>query len=218
MNKHIRLTCKIYQIHEETKKEELFDKLVKELEEKDKLLKKQNKELHRKDKTINKLTINNTTNNNYNTTINNNYTLNAFGKEDLSYIKDSDYLKLFESSHEAVLNLVKLIHFNKKQPHNANVYISNRKDNYVMVYNGTKWNVSMKNDTIDDIYDTKFNILDDKFDEIEDKIPEKSKKKFDRFLENSKSTCLQPKIKKRIKLELYNSKDLPMNNHKTVNY
>jgi hypothetical protein len=76
----------------------------------------------------------------------------------------------------------------------------------------------MKNDTIDDIYDTKFNILDDKFDEIENKIPEKSKKKFDRFIENSKSTCLQPKIKKRIKLELYNSKDLPINNHKKVNY
>jgi uncharacterized Zn-finger protein len=51
LKRHLTNRCKIYQ-NQEIKKKEIFDKLVKELEETKKVLHKKDKELHKKDKEL----------------------------------------------------------------------------------------------------------------------------------------------------------------------
>jgi hypothetical protein len=215
LNRHIKLRCKLYKEYKEMNKDDdpKYSKLKDIIKKKDELLNEyKNKEQNH---TVN--TVNNTLNNsNSNNKIINNITINAFGKEDLSFIKDKDYIKLFESSHEAVMNLTKLIHFNKKQPTNSNVYISNMKDSYVMFYTGIKWELGVKSDIIDNVYDSKLNLLDDKFEELEDEIPKTFKKKYERFIDNTNTSKIVPRIKKKIKLEMYNSRTVAMN-HKMNN-
>ena len=46
-------------------------------------------------------------------------------------------------------SLIKKIHFNPRKPENHNIYISNIKNKYIMVYDGDKWNLSNQNETID---------------------------------------------------------------------
>ena len=46
-------------------------------------------------------------------------------------------------------NLIKRIHFDPKKPENHNIYISNIKNKYVMIYDGIKWNLHNRDETIE---------------------------------------------------------------------
>ena len=47
--------------------------------------------------------------------------------------------------------MIEKIHFNPKKPENHNVYISNIKNKYAMVYDGNKWNLKNQDETIGDL-------------------------------------------------------------------
>ena len=53
----------------------------------------------------------------------------------------------------SVPQLVEAIHFNPKKPENHNVYIPNIKNNYAMIWNGTKWDLTSREDIIDNMYE-----------------------------------------------------------------
>ena len=63
----------------------------------------------------------------------------------------------------SVPKLIEAIHFNPDKPENHNVYIPNLKNKYAMIYNGKKWDLSNKEDIIDDMYDDNSNILEEKW-------------------------------------------------------
>ena len=75
--------------------------------------------------------INHTTNNN--NTVNNdhsrnlNITINAYGQEDLAYLKDGDWLKMLTNPPDSVVNLFLETHFNPEQPENAKSKIRSKK-------------------------------------------------------------------------------------------
>jgi ABC-type dipeptide/oligopeptide/nickel transport system ATPase component len=90
----------------------------------------------------NNATSNNITNNTTNTatTINNNNTtvINVFRKEDVSYIP-GDRIKQLNTSddlNEAVLEVIKLTHFNKEHPENMNIFVPQGAD-FALVYSKT---------------------------------------------------------------------------------
>ena len=56
----------------------------------------------------------------------------------------------------------KKIHFNPTKPENHNIYISNLKNNYVMIYNGNKWLIRDRDDSIQDIIDKNEGIIEQK--------------------------------------------------------
>ena len=78
-----------------------------------------------------------------------------------------------------------------------------------MIYNGKKWDLSNKEDIIDDMYDDNSNILEEKMEEFENS--EKNSKvlnKFKRFINKKEDERIRNKVKDQIKLLLFNNKEV----------
>ena len=98
--------------------------------------------------TINNANTNTNTNtNSHNTITNNNITINAFGKENIEYLKNNPNYKqimmncMAEKEH-GVMKLLEYIYFNPDHPENQTVKKSIKKDNFIKLYDGKKWNLS----------------------------------------------------------------------------
>ena len=115
-------------------------------------------------------------------------------------------------------NLIKRIHFNLQKPENHNIYISNIRNKYIMVYDGIKWDVRNQSDTINDLIDTNEVVIEQKLEEwIENgrDYPE-IMKKFNRYLEKKEKDDVINKIKEEIKLILYNNRSVIDNKLKEI--
>mgnify|MGYP006088835575 CR=1 FL=1 len=196
-------------------KEKLFNLLIKQNEEhkKENLFLKQQinllqKELNEQSNQINKLSINNINSNNINC---NNKTINilAYNKTDLSHITDKEFEMIMGRCHKSVPTLIKKTHYDPGKPENKNIYISNIKDKYIMAWDGIKWNLKNRDETLDDIYENSSNILEDKIETWEINKYQYNPiavKKFYKFLNNKENDEIRNKIKENIKLILYNNR------------
>ena len=201
MYRHMKNSC--------SKKEDDYKQLVSLLNEK---IENQGKEFNDKmqmyDKQIEslkgKLEIKGSFNTN--NTINNvqNITLN-YVDTDVSHLTDKDYRGCIRKVCHSVLKLIEKIHFNPAKPENMNVYISNMRDKYVMVYEGNKWVLKNKTETIDTLYTDKEMMLEEWMNDNEE--PE-MRKFFDRYMTNVKVKSTMDDINDQLKLMLYNKKDL----------
>ena len=205
-------------IREELKeeiKEELLEELRKEMKpiKQNKRKKKINLNSNNKNTNINS---HNNNNNNINSHNNNNYIKNinhinitAYGQETCDHISDNMFKKIIDKGFKSVPYLVEQMHFNKDKPEYHNVYISNMRDNYVLIFDGVKWVLTQRDELLDDMMDAKSYILSDKFDKLKDDLKDYTKVKFQRFLDESDSDKVKEQIKNDIKLSLYNNKSLP---------
>ena len=78
-----------------------------------------------------------------------------------------------------------------------------------MKYNGDKWILSNKEETLDDLYENSSNILEDKIENWETNKYKYDKTAVDRFyefLDNKEKDNIKNEIKDDIKLILYNNK------------
>ena len=117
-------------------------------------------------------TINATTNNTNNFIYVDNRTngdktmnLNAFGKEQLDFISNDLMKNIITHPECGIIKLIEHVHFNKKQPENQNIHMVNKKEPYVEVFNGKKWEKQDKKTAIQNMITTKKDIMDDYFDE-----------------------------------------------------
>jgi len=213
MYRHARNVCKIKM--EIDKKEKIYQKLLSRMENMENKMDKlaaENKELKKfKEQNIN------VTNNN-NNIINNNQVYNvhlvAFGEEDRESIKNSEIFNMLRKGFSSVPELVKAIHFNKERPENHNIYISNMRDNYVMVFDGDKWELRDRAETIENLFDDGRNFLVARHNDMKHMYNDKSKlavKKFDRFNYDI-NHCPEKKLEvlNDIKLILYNKRDMSL--------
>jgi hypothetical protein len=203
LNKHTK-RCKNKKLQIEDKETEMLKQMLKI---KDIELEKQTLELEDAKKKIKELSKK-TNNIIYNTV--NNITLIAYNKQpDLSHLTNNDYLKIMNRGFNSVPYLIKAIHFNPKKPENQNVYIPNIKSNYVMVWNGIKWDLTNRSDILDDMYEDSSNILIEKMEELKSaKLKPTVLKKFKRFIDKKEEDEIKNKIKEDIKLLLYNNKGI----------
>jgi len=51
--------------------------------------------------------------------------------------------------------MIEKIHFNPSKPENMNIYISNKKDKYLIIYEDGNWNIKQENDEINSLYESK---------------------------------------------------------------
>ena len=216
LDRHLK-TCKYKIIEQDNEKEEIFKKLLEKLEQ----IEKQNEELKIKmiqietktkiNKKINNKSINNgTINNSIDNSKNINIQLVAFGKENYDKLTDKEYQIIINKGFKSVQEMVKSLHFNKNRPENHNIYISNIRDNYVMIYDGNKWQLRNRKETIEELYIAKKDILVDKFDELLNKLPEYVIDKFERFINDSQDDKIKDRILEELKLMLYNNKNIPL--------
>jgi len=183
-------SCKLYE--NKNNMIEIIDNLKKELEKKNKIINNINNY-----STINTSVVNNT-----------NIIINAYGKEDLSYITDNDYKSLFNKCNSAIPLLIDLIHYNEKHTENANVYISNMKSQYAYIYDGTKWILKNKDELIDDIYDNKCVILLEKYDDLKNILNDLTVRHFEYFRNKYDSSDMKKNVSNKIELLLYNNRTL----------
>ena len=191
LSKHIKYSC--------TKnKDEDLKELVRlmnlQLQHKDKQLETQAKQI---EKLMGKLEIHGSFNNN---TINN-YTLLSYRDTDLAHLTQEDYRSCYKQVNHCVKHLIEKVHFNPSKPENMNIYISNMKDKYLMVYDGNNWNLANKNEEMDRLYEEKEMMLEEWLDSNPDPI---LKEKFVKYLNNKESDECINHIKEEVKLLLYN--------------
>ena len=117
----------------------------KELDKRDKQIDEQNKQIQ---ELIKKAGINNNTIN-----VQNNIKLLGYSDTDISHLTDNDILKCLNHSNFCIPRLIEKIHFDVNKPENHNVYISNLKNKYVMMYDGEKWNCKDRDDQINSLID-----------------------------------------------------------------
>jgi len=200
---------------------DLVNRLNEQLEEKNKQLDEQKQQLNEqlneqqlnlveqlkaKDKQIEELIKKAGITNN----IQQNIKILAYKNTDLSHLTDKDYMYCLNRSNFCVPHLIKKIHFNSKKPENHNVYISNIKNKYIMAYDGKKWVLRDREETIDDLIDKNDFVLEQKLEEwIENgKNYPIIMKKFNRYLEKKEKNQVINKIKEEIKLVLFNNREM----------
>jgi hypothetical protein len=125
------------------------------------------------------------------------YNLLPYRNTDTSHLTDEDFIQCVNQQN-CVKLLIQKIHFNPTKPENMNVYISNLKDKYMMIYNGTWKTVHKK--VLNDIVRDKHFMIQDWVEE--EKYPE-VKDKFMNYLQLKENVD----FKEDIKLMMYNQHD-----------
>ena len=139
----------------------------------------------------------------FNTTNNvNNINLLSYRETDFSHLTDQDYRYCIKRVNHCVKSMIEKVHFNPEKPENMNIYISNIKDKYIMVYDGQNWNVANKKDELDRLYEEKEMMLEDW---LESNPDEELKEKFMKYLNNKDNDECLNRIKEEIKMMIYNS-------------
>ena len=141
----------------------------------------------------------------------NNIILVGYGKEDLSKLNNADILKALQGGFYSTLKLTEAVHFNPKHPEYHNIYISNMKDKYAMMFDGNIWMLTTKEDLINQIYEDKKNYIEENLEEFIESLSESRKKALDRWLDTDDDDAKIKEIKNNIKLLLYNSRKLVQN-------
>ncbi len=203
LHKHFK-TCKEKKEEEEVKHSmiELVKLLNKKLDEKDKELSKRDKQI---DELIKKAGISNSTIN-----VQNNIKLLSYSDTDRSHLTDKDILKCLKHSNFCIPYLIKKVHFDENKPENHNVYISNLKNKYVMMYDGNKWECKDREEQISNLMDDNEGIIEYKLEEWLEKgvkYPEMMKK-FNTYIEKKDNNKVINIIKDEIKLLLYNNRNV----------
>jgi len=181
---------------------------------------KQDKKVEKKNKTnekkqvenVNQGLVNNGSINN--SVINvNNITLVAYGKEDMSKIDKNEFAKILRNGFNSSIKLTEALHFNPNFPEYHNIYISNMKDKYAMLYDGTNWNLTMKDTLIDKIYDDKKNYIEQNLEQFVESLRPSQINALKRWIDTDDDTPKIKNIKEEIKLLLYNKKDMAIKTH-----
>jgi hypothetical protein len=246
MHRHVRSTCNVKKEQDEKRDEIYerlleLEKKTEHVERENKVLKKEvislrknvkiistkttnnkttnNKTTNNKttnNKTTNNNTQNKTTNNNINNGIVANINLIGYGKEDLSKIDKKEILKAMQFGYDSTIRLTETLHFNPKHPEYHNIYITNVKDKYAMMFDGKEWNLTMKDDLINKIYDDKKNYIEENLDDFVDSLTISRKKALERWLTTDEYDERIKKIKNEIKLLLYNKRNLVMDKQNEI--
>lgn len=173
LSKHVKYSC--------TKnKDEDVKELVRLLNNQ---IKQQEKQLEKKDKQIEKLMGKLGINNSFNTINIQNITLLSYKETDTSHLTDNDYKKCMKKVNGCVVKMIETVHFNPEKPENRNIFISNMKSKYLMMYEDGIWKIINKNDAIEKIYDDKEDLLRDWIELHKEDKDEKIHRDFNRYLE-----------------------------------
>jgi hypothetical protein len=151
------------------------------------------------------------------TIINNHITLVAYGKEDLSKINKDEMIKILKNGFRSTIKLTKAVHFNPDYPEHHNIYISNMKDKYAMMFDGINWTLTTKDDLINKIYDDKKNYIEENLEDFVKSLSLSRKNALVRWLETDEDDKKIKEVKENIKLLLYNERHMVDTKYSSIN-
>jgi hypothetical protein len=195
MYRHIKYTCK-------KNKDEDLKELVRLMnlqmdQQRNQILIKDREIEYQKqqiDKLMDKLQVNHIT-----TNIN----ILSYRDTDLSHLTNKDYMNAIKKVTYCVKDMIEKIHFNPLKPENMNIYISNMKDKYIMVYEEGNWIIKHKSSEIDNLYESKEILLEDWLDQYG---TDELRQKYNKYLSNKENDDIMNTIKDEIKMMMYNKK------------
>ena len=196
LSKHIKYSC---QKNTDEDLKELVRLMNLQLVAQRNQLQDQDKRLESQAKQIEKLCGKLEINGSFNTV--NNFHLLSYRETDVSHLTDADYSSCIKKINHGVKTLVDKIHFNKLKPENMNLYISNMKDKYMTIYDGSNWNLVNRKDELDRLYEEKEMMLEDWLESNPDPV---LKDKFIKYLNNKEDDECLNQIKEDLKLMIYN--------------
>ena len=127
-----------------------------------------------------------------------------YNEMDTSHLTDEDYRKCIRNASRCVLRLIEKVHFNPNKPENMNLYISNMKDKYMMMYKNNKWMLTDKAQ-LGSVYDDKEEMIEEWYNENKDS---EMIKYFNRYLNLKEDDKEMQLIKEEMKLMMFNNKNL----------
>ena len=142
-----------------------------------------------------------------NITNNINIQINSYRDTDFRKLNDKHFKHAVHRMVNMVPQLIEYTHFNKKTPENHNVYISNQKGKYAMVYNGQEWEIKDQNQTIDQL-------INDHEYELEqwvesDAAQPKELEKFRKYLDlKENKEGVEEELKEEVRRLLYNKRKI----------
>jgi len=225
LSKHVKYTCKKNKDEDFQELARLLNKKDKQLALKDKQIEKQlvlkdkqmDKQLALRDKKMemmqkqidkltNKLQIQNINQGN----IQNNNTINIqllnHTDTDYSHLTPTDYISCIKDCNKCVKSLIEKVHFNTNKPENMNIYLSNIKGKYLMIYKDNSWQIQDKKLQVDDLYDYNEFVLENWYDEYKEKYPSIIAS-FQKYLQNRDEDETLNNIKEEILVMLYNKRN-----------
>lgn len=200
-------------------------------------LKQFEKENKRLKKEINNIDNNNNNSNNINGSNNsviignnnrvtNNITIVAHGKEDFDRVFETDreIIFLLKKGWESPRYSICKTNFNRKFPEYNNIYLPDLKNKHTIVYNGNKYMLRDTDDVVIDLYDKHVEYIKDMLDEFGDDIPHSKHKALLEAITLLKDARSNPekrkvadKLLEKIKLLLFNNKDIAIDTRKMRN-
>ena len=200
LSKHIKYSCKKNKAEDLT---ELVRLMNLQLETQKNQIQTQSKQIENQNKQIEKLMGKLEIHGSFNTTNIQNIQLLNYKDTDVSHLTDEDYRRCIKKVCFCVMNLIEKVHYNPDKPENMNVYISNMKDKYMMIYEDGKWILKNKKE-INNLYEDKELMLEQWIEENKD--PEMDKF-FTRYLDLKKDSKTMQMIQDELKLMMFNQKD-----------
>jgi len=195
LNHHVKYHCKKNQTEDLN---ELVRLMNSQLSEKDRQIETQQQQINQLMKKLDMPKIQN------NYIQNNHISLLPFKETDTSHLTEIDYAKCVHTVLQCIPKLIEKVHFNPLKPENHNVYISNLKNNYAMVYDGQQWNIQHRDDTINNLIEINEMRLEDWLQDQEN-YPE-LQQKFTKYLNKKENDSILDNIKEDIKLIMYNKR------------
>ena len=142
--------------------------------------------------------------------------VNGYRQTSFEHLTDGNYKRSVHRMVNMVPQMIQDVHFNKKAPENHNIYISNIKNKYAMVYDGEKWCSKPQDQVITDLINDQEYAIEEWLGEG-DKFP-KEMDKFNKYLDRKengvngfKAEEIKEQIKEEVKLLLYNNRGLVKN-------
>ena len=134
--------------------------------------------------------------------------LNAHHATDFSHITDKDYYRIMNHAVGAIREFVCKAHFDPAVPQNNNIYISNLRNNHVMLFDGKNWNIQDRDSALELLIDRSEFTMEQKLEEwIESqKYYPDVMKRFQLYLDHKEEDEVRNNIKEQIKMVLYNKR------------
>lgn len=214
LKRHIECYCKLKPVKEQIGK--IFEQVnvlenqVEKFKDKIKDLEKDNKNykhllnVHRNK--INTQNIDNSKNSHNNINIH----INAFGSENLSRITNDDYQAIMKLACKSIPELIKCVHFYKGNEDNRNILLSNINGGYILICDGTNWNMRDKKKIVNDLYEKNSVLLEEKYEELTGRLDTRVERSFSKYLEKKDDARIVSNIKKDIVSVLYDNRNKSM--------
>ena len=129
-----------------------------------------------------------------------------FKDTDISHLTPKDFKQIIGRKINCITEFIRRVHCNDSAPQNKNVYITNLKNNYIMIYKDGIWILSDRDEIIEDLIENHTCLLEEWIDNNPEKASADLKDTFDEYLDYREKhyTGLNKKLKNEIKKDLYN--------------